>query len=309
MEGQPLLEAFDDPPRLESRPTWEPESDLVQRVEEDPTDSMTDELQEALAELATHCEPNPIDVENELQESARLHRQVIDFNRARSLLAVGRIAAATRLFEALQRELPGEAQIAIELAQCRLRLGDVEQCRRLVDRPFDRPSDRQAADYLLGRAELADGRPNEAISYFQQVEDGREQSSELLINVGTAYLTMGRLVDALRVFERVLTIDGESIHAWLGVSRARLACHDADGAVAAARQAIALRHDDPWARYLLALGLEALGKIEEAVQALEVCIRLQPTIPTARSSLKSLRRRLGRERAAVVPRPVIRTRL
>lgn len=293
MNGKPLNRLFKEIPTMAYRPTWEPDNTDRNNEDNDRLEpSLSAELRDAFAQLTASCglddEPPDSAVE---ERSAQLDRQAREFNLARVHLDGGRPAEAARVLDALNRENPAETQFALHLAHCRLRLGQVEECRQLVARSFDRPSDRPVADYFLGRAAILEGKPEEAVECFRRAETGRTENPELYLQLGDAYSLLKCWNDAERVFKRVLTVDAESLAAYNGLARVYLETGDLAGAVVAARLAVARRHDDAAARYLLGVGLARLGRIDEAIETLETCLTLHPSIADAGRWLKLLHQR------------------
>jgi predicted AlkP superfamily phosphohydrolase/phosphomutase/tetratricopeptide (TPR) repeat protein len=298
MDGRPLNGLFKEIPSMAYRTTWEPDDTSRENeveVGREPTASA--ELQDAFAQLTACCgldEPPDSDVE---RRAARLDRQAREFNLARAHLAGGRPAEAARFLDALNRENPAETQFALHLAHCRLQLGQPEECRQLVARSFDRPSDRHVAAYFLGRAAILEGKQEEAVKCFRRAENDQTGNPELYLQLGDSYSSLACWSDAERVFKRVLAIDAESLAAYNGLARVYLEVGDLAGAVVAARLAVARRHDDARARYLLGVGLARLGRIDEAIEALETCLTLHPSIADASRWLKLLHQRRSAARS------------
>jgi tetratricopeptide (TPR) repeat protein len=292
MDGRTLTDLFHEPPSATHRPTWEPEfDDQEKRVQKPRGPVISAELQEAFAQLVAcgGLDEPPVSAVDE--RAARLDRQARDFNLARVYLDGGRPAKAERLLDSLNREVPDEIQFALHLACCRLQLGQPEECRRLVARSFDRPEDRPVAAYFLGRAAILENESEEAVEWFRVAEDLQTENPELYLQIGGSYSLLKRWSDAERLFRYALTIDGESLAAYLGLARVYLEKGDAAEAIASAQTAIALRHDEPTARYFLGIGLARLNRDEEAIRAFQVCLSMHPTIPEARTWLKRLQQR------------------
>lgn len=64
--------------------------------------------------------------------------------------------------------------------------------------------------------------------------------------------------------------------------------------VALARQVLAINADDDYAHYLAAVGAKELGQLEEATQAVQAAIRLNPQASNARLLLATVWRQLGK---------------
>src|SRR5207245_1175866 len=167
MEGRPLLEAFTQPVTPSRIPSWE---QVPGECGMHPSGRQEDpwEAQEALNQLVAL---GYIDAPGEDQQksvrSARLHAQ---FNLARVHLEAGRPADAVPLLEELVREEPGEVTYVLFLAQCRFLLGQLGECRRLVEEVLRREEDRPFADLLLGNLSFAENKIDEALASLLRAE-------------------------------------------------------------------------------------------------------------------------------------------
>lgn len=101
---------------------------------------------------------------------------------------------------------------------------------------------------------------------------------------------VGRFEDAARAYEAVLTRWPNSFPAWVGLGNARYAVGDSAGAADAWRGAIAADPENAAAAWNnLAYALQTLGRHEEAIEAAETAVRLEPEEPNYRATLEEIR--------------------
>jgi len=300
LEGRPLREALVDHPSLDrvdsDQTATQPGRLAVEMPGKEPFHL---ELEAALAELRKQYSHDDQEMTTALGQRQQLHRQVRDYNLARWLFETGRVAEAAPILTSLNQEAPYETEFALLLANCHLQLGHLDKCRGLVNRSFDRPQDRPLADYFLARAALQDGEAQEALAFLHKAESGVGRSAELERVIGDAYMMLRRPFEAERAYRRAIEIDSDLLSGYQGLAAALLELGYASEAIEASRSAISLRHDDARSRYLLGLGLERLGTIEQSIESYETCVRLDPTFGDARKRLVTLRRRLSLDKSRI----------
>jgi tetratricopeptide (TPR) repeat protein len=184
-----------------------------------------------------------------------------------------------------------------------------------------------AINELLGTVLVAQGQPEQAVPYLRQVA-AVFPSAKSVTELGTAYLTFGRLDSAIRVFRRATELDSTSVDAmsYLGAALVEsgkgsealpyllravakdsgtgfslgLLClaygesHQADLAARTAALAVA-REPKSVGVYLFAgRGLEAAGRLVGAEQYLAEAVRLSPDDPQALTRLGLVEASLGK---------------
>jgi len=97
--------------------------------------------------------------------------------------------------------------------------------------------------------------------------------------------------DALaEIAKQALSMDEQEPLAWLGLAAAQLRKGNAAEAVEAATRAIKLKYFMPDAHFVLARGLVAQGRWQEAKEAMQVLLKLQPDNRAAATYYKRLPR-------------------
>ena len=139
--------------------------------------------------------------------------------------------------------------------------------------------------YLLGVACLATKEYNKALIFFQQAGKADPSHPALYIHVGQVHEKMKNWPEAGKAYEKALEIDPENAEAMLGMCRQYLGLRRNEEAAHFALDALGLRYHNPLAHFLLGCALHRLGKLTQAVEALELAVRQNPNFPEALSRL------------------------
>jgi predicted AlkP superfamily phosphohydrolase/phosphomutase/tetratricopeptide (TPR) repeat protein len=143
-------------------------------------------------------------------------------------------------------------------------------------------------EYLRGYVAAAEGDHEAALAHLLEAERAEPGRPGLHIQIGEAYLQLGRAADAERAFDKASAIDGENPHAHLGLARSFLAQRDAQRAAQAAVRAVGLLYHYPMAHYVLGQALARLRRHDAAAKAFEVAIALNPHFAEAHRKLAGL---------------------
>lgn len=338
MDGKPLLAAFEKTPEVERVTSWE---EIEGEDGSHPADRRENpvDAREALQQLVDlgYVEP-PSD--NAAEAATRTERE-LRFNCARSYMDAAQHAEAVPILEALRESEPDELRFGLQLCMCYRALGQTPALRALVEEMTqrrraesvrargeldrlaeerraddDEPTaakqrrlaklaesahlDEAALDFLMGFA-LSTDDPTRALACLRRAEQAKAHRPVLHIQIGETYLQMRRWPDAERSFERASEIDPENPHAQLGLARSALPRRQNRKAAEYALRAVSLLYQYPMAHYCLGVALHRMGRVERAVEALQVAVDQNPNFPEAHERLaRLLRNRLGDpERAEV----------
>ncbi len=267
MPGRVLVEAFREPATpLERIASWETMPGDSGRY---PAGPITVEWQahEAIQQLVAlgYLEISPTE-----ELALRVGRLQKTYHLALVHLQAGRHRDAVPLLEELSSEAPDVVAPTLLLAYCRLALGQRDACRTLVTTVLADDPDRPYANLLMGMLAGAEGQPEQALVYLRQAEQSKEGWPILHSQIGMMLLQLGGPADAARAFERAITLDPDLPHAHLGLAQALMGLNEYQHAAESALAAVGLRHQWPAAHQTLGLSLARLGKIPEAIQALEI---------------------------------------
>ena len=206
------------------------------------------------------------------------------FNLALAYYKSFQIRQAAAEFEALRQARPGDLNLALLLADCRLRTGEFQGAVDLL-LPFESAQpDNTALDYVLGMALIRQGSVAEGQVRVDRIL-GRGESGEGHFLLGSALFTAGNFPAAVKEFARAeaLNADLPSLHSYYG--QALLFTGDADGAVAAFRKELAANPNDFDANFQLASILAHRGQAQEARPLLERAVQVRPGSVEARQAL------------------------
>jgi tetratricopeptide (TPR) repeat protein len=208
---------------------------------------------------------------------------------AQCYLAVGQTARARKILEDLLQEKEERVSSAQkELAKWMGRhrdkkpedLSEAEQ-KKLLRLKVEANPNPFAAEQLMARIRLAEGDEAGALEHLKRAERADVDSPSLLLNMGEIHLRMKQWEEAESYFKKVLRLDPENADAHLGRCRSLLPRRLNLFASDAALKAIALRYANPSAHYLLGLALHRMGRITQAVQALQLAVSQDPNFQDA----------------------------
>ena len=148
-------------------------------------------------------------------------------------------------------------------------------------------------ELVWGQLLLAEKDPKGALMHLQRAESAIRRSPDLHISIGNVYLQQQEWDDAARAFGAALQIDNDSAAAHHGLAIAHLRRRRFRQAANAALSAVSLRYRYPMAHYHLGEAMAALGDLERAAEALEVCVAQSPGALPARRGLVKLYDRLN----------------
>ena len=194
------------------------------------------------------------------------------------------IREAAAEFETLHRAQPSDLNLALLLADCRLRTGAFQDAIDVLT-PFEATqADQPALDYVLGMALIRRGRVAEGQSRVDRILR-RGDSAEGHFLLGTALFTAGNYPGAVTELSKAVALDASvpSLQSYYG--QALLFTGDADGATQAFRKELAANPNDYDANFQLASILAYRGKPAEARPLLERAVQVRPGSLEARDAL------------------------
>jgi len=118
--------------------------------------------------------------------------------------------------------------------------------------------------YLLASILNADGRAEEATTYYELALKQRPDYQPAAVNLGNIYLRQNRLDEARANFQKVLRIDGNCAACRYGLGQAALSAKDYKQAVEYLEQALKQTPQANRIHYALAMAYRGLGDLETA---------------------------------------------
>lgn len=252
MEGRVLLEAFSAVPEVIRVPTWEP-----------APQSAAAEIQDQADAVAPTPAAQRLGLESE-------------WNLAQSNLDAGRYEQALPLLENLFRSFPERTEFGQTLFHTQLTLKrTAEAAETLVVLLEGMPP---GVWSLLPQLELklAQGDRREARLLAEEIQKLQPADPEALRRLGMSLWRLREWKPLGELARQVLQRDENQPLAWLGLAEASLRLREPGKAAEAARRAIALNYFQPQAHLVLARALLTQGKWDEAREAMQTVMRLQP---------------------------------
>ena len=196
------------------------------------------------------------------------------------------LGEASAEFEALHRAQPSDLNIALLLADCRLRTGEFQQAIEILSPLEAAEPDQPALDYVLGMALLRGGRVAEGQSRVDRILR-RGNSAEGQFLLGSALFSAGNYPGAVTELAKAVALNPEvpSLQSYYG--QALLFTGDPDAAAEAFRKELAANPNDFDANFQLASILAHRGKSAEARPFLERAARVRPGSMEARDALSN----------------------
>lgn len=252
MEGRVLLEAFSATPEVARIASWEP-----------PNDKGSPPTQPAPQDPVEPPGSQQLNFDSE-------------WNLAQSYLDAARYEQALPLLNDLFRSFPERSEFGQALFQCQLTLNQTaEAAETLVVLLEGMPA---GVWSLLPRLELSLAKRNrrEARLLVQEIQKLHPAEPEALRRLGMCLWRLREWKSLAEMAQQALRRDESEPLAWLGLAEASLRLKEPTHAAEAARRAIALNFFQPQAHLVLARALLTQGKWDEAREAIQTVLRLQP---------------------------------
>jgi predicted AlkP superfamily phosphohydrolase/phosphomutase/tetratricopeptide (TPR) repeat protein len=301
MEGRVLQETFAEPVTPERIPSWENVPGESGRC---PADAEGDAWQsqavfQQLIDLGYLPSLNPEDA-----LALKLARQQEKVNRALVYMNSNRPELAAPLLEELTAEEPGNLAFVFHLARCRLGQQQYAESRQMAEAILQKKPAEAGAELILGQVALAEQRYDDALAHLRRAEAVHPQLPELQHQLATAYLRLQRWAEAEQAMQRALAAGSDPVRECLGLAQIGLAQRRFPEAARWAGQAASLDPKQAQAHYFLGVALLFLNRMEEAQQALERCLALDPECIPAYEQLAELHEHVtgDRTRAAELRR-------
>ncbi len=206
------------------------------------------------------------------------------FNLALAYYKSFQIPAAAEELEPLHRSQPEDLNLAVLLADCRLRTGEFQKAVDAVAPLEAAHVDDLALNYVLGMSLIRLGRVVDGQIRVDRILR-RGDSAEGHLLMGSALFGAGNYPAALKELNQAVALNPEvpSLQSYLG--QALLYTGDADGAVTAFRKELAANPNDYDANFQLASILARRGQAEESRRLLERAAQVRPASAEARAAL------------------------
>jgi predicted AlkP superfamily phosphohydrolase/phosphomutase/tetratricopeptide (TPR) repeat protein len=294
MDGRPLLEAFDVPPKVEAIPSWE-KRDGEAGMHTGDKQIDPDQAQELMQQFAAlgYIEDPGADKEKQ-EESADIEGK---YNVARTYQWKNQPDRALPLLEEIVRRRPWEDRFLTQLAACYFQNGYLRQTERLISAISDEGEpDNAATMLLLAKIKLARGDLGGGLQHLLAAEAMNPRIPGVYTQIGDAYARLLQWENAKAAYEKAVSLDEENALALQGLSTVYRRQGLNQETVDTALRAVSLLHRLPMAHFNLGVAMARSGESERAVLAFETALRFQPKMVNAHRYLATLHRNDGGDR-------------
>jgi predicted O-linked N-acetylglucosamine transferase (SPINDLY family) len=243
----------------------------------------------------------------ELQDAAGEYRQALyhrpDFPECRYNLAValGKLGQHEQALSEYEQSARSKSSYATwhNLATTQARLGQtqaaVQSFQQALELRPDSPESLLGLGMLLNRA----SRHADAAQLLERARSLGANSADLDLELGNAYLGLGRAAEAQTCFQALLQARPDDEHARTGLADVLLALGHYEQAAAAYRSLLAERPNDTALLLNLGIVLARQGQIDEAIATYRQALAINPQMTEALCNLGVTWARLGDHPAAV----------
>ncbi len=252
------------------------------------------------------------------------------YGEACSLMQARQFAAAAERLETLHETFSEESQYGLMWVQCLNALKKHSKARAVLEVCFQRKAKAAATaenalrllgDAVENRAEqppekrreierliaqnsvndvsfellngiqyLAEGDPEAALVYFNNAEMLDPANSHILLHQAACFQTLENDSAAEACYLRLQEREAEPLAVSMGLCRIALKRGQHEKAAGAALDAVAVDFATPEAHYLLGVALQNMGRIPEAIEAMQVCVAQNPSFVSAYEGLSTMYR-------------------
>jgi tetratricopeptide (TPR) repeat protein len=308
MDGRVLSGVFTESPRIEFVPSWE---EIAGADGRHPTHTRLDpvaahEAMEQMIALGYIARPD-----GNREAAIRNTVRELRYNLGEAYQDDGRHAEAHAIFSELYAADRDEQRFAVRLFVSCQALGLHDEMRRILEdldgRHRELPRfDAPVVDYLKAQMMIAERRWESALAVLQRVIETNPMQPALHLQAGDLWARVRRNHEAWGSYRRALRIDDDSVQARLGLCRIALRRRRWWAALKLALEAVQKGYRNPVAHFLLGRALMGLGRYEQAADAFEAAITVNPNFPEAHLRLAGLLERVGNRAGALEHRELAR---
>jgi len=205
--------------------------------------------------------------------------------------------AARRAVEQAVRIDPADPLVRLSLARIDEGTGHLDRAREQLDQLLIAQPDNDEAHRLLGHLLARLGQPAEALAHLQRAVTLRPGYWRNHQELGLAHFDAGRLAAAAAAFERITELQPDLPWGHQMLGTVHHVKGETEAAIASYRRALALGPDAlAWAN--LGALLYGQGQLNEAVEAFEEAVRLEPRVPAHHRNLGDTYQRMGQTESA-----------
>jgi tetratricopeptide (TPR) repeat protein len=298
LDGRVIIEAFESPDTIAAEAA-RPESRVASWDSIDgpdgrhPADLRQDpfEARDALQQLVDLGYMAPLG--DDQAALLDLVRRETDFNLAVMFMTTHRPSEAIPVFARLVDSKPDEPRFALSLARCQVATLRFDDAIATLGAYLGRKPDDLDGRTMLAAALAAAGREAEARAVIAALESRLAARPDSARTLGDLCAAAGLWADAIRHHRRAVEREPRDPNVRLGLARALLGDRRWEPAAEACLEAMEIQQALPEGHLLLGVALAWLGMLDQAVQSLEIAVRLQPGLIEAHRMLAAIHRERG----------------
>ena len=296
MDGRPLVEIFEEPPEIETIPSWDDvEGDHgMHDGEESMGDMDSEELLKQFVALG-YIEDQGDDKTKQFK-SAEMEGK---YNLAGCLMWQERYKEAQLLLEELLFLAPWETRFIILLSDCYFRAGYFKQAEELIQQSF--VLEKTGVNKIIviyAKLKIALGEPEKGIPYLLSVLKREPRSPKISVQVGDAFAGQRKWKNAETAYLRALEKHPDMARAYEGISTVYLRTGRNQEAMDAALNAVGLLHRLPKSHFNLGVALARSEDFERAELAFQTAARFAPKWANPHRLLSVVYEKLGKHELA-----------
>lgn len=226
------------------------------------------------------------DLKQAIGEAIRLHQS-------------GRLQPSMEICEQVLRRSPGNWEALHLLCIICHQTGQTEKITALLAEASLCPNRTDALFLSLGNLLKGLGRPEQALSYYQEGLRLRPDSSELHYNVGNLMKDQGKLGDTILCYSKAVELKHDLFDAYYNMGNAFTQLGDLQKALSCYRKTLKIRPDHIEASHNAGLTLKNLGRFNDAVSCYKKAIELKPDTAELHYNLGNVYKEAGRFEDAV----------
>jgi len=307
MDGKTLVTLFDDPPIVKKIPSWSP--GVSAAVKEDAlTETDIDTLKQ-LADLG-YIEDPAADRENAGKNVVTENNYFL----ARAYMDGKKFREALVMFQKLFEEKPWEIRFATSLCSCCQQLmmtdkvgaviaayheavlkkkdeekvkqdPDKEKTKKAAKFRFQTTDTQFSVDLMQASLFVSQQKPEEALQLYRKILQRGISHAKIHLYMGNCYAMKKEWKNAIAEYNLEVEYNYDDPEAHHGLGFACLKMGKYEEAAEHLLDAIGLKFDFPFAHYHLAECFYRMKDWERALNAYEVCLRMEPGINKARKRI------------------------
>lgn len=261
MDGRPWREAISEQASPRQTPTWE----LIEGSAEPVVKNQSESLLDAFPSES-------VEPDSATTEMLKLIRRNQKINLALALSDSNRAALAVNFWNELMADFPEDPYFPLQLISSLINTRDYIECRKVIAQLTPEMAEHPQVRLALAEVEFNDGHIDKARCIVRDIVDKDLALSEWLNRAGNILLKCNAWKEAAQVFLKSLQAQTNNPSARHGLSTAYWEQDQFEDAIRESRQVLATVPSFSQARFTLAKSLQGIGKLEEAIDAFEICL-------------------------------------